>query len=87
MLAVFAPLPQWVNFLVMVVALLLALIGSLLWVVMSRKRRRRKPRKRHKHQKLKQPREKRKNNPTLAETGGLPPIREVELPGDPPPLP
>jgi hypothetical protein len=68
MLAVFEPLPQWFNFLAMAVAILLVAIGALIWLVAFRKKGKRK-RKHHS-------REERQINPTLAETGGLPPVRE-----------
>jgi hypothetical protein len=78
LLAVIEPLPQWVNFLAMAIAVLVASIGALLWLVMFRKKRKRK-RKHHS-------REKRQLNPTLAQTGGLPPVREREKsPGQTPP--
>lgn len=63
-----APLPQWAYFLVMAAVFLLVAIGSLIWFVTFRKKRKRK-RKHHNH-------EKRQLNPTLAECGGLPPLRE-----------
>ena len=68
------PLPQWANFLVMALVILLVGIGSLIWFVMFRKKRKRK-RKHHNH-------EARQLNPTLAECGGLPPRRD---PNSPPP--
>jgi hypothetical protein len=68
LLAVYEPLPQWLNFLAMAGCLLMATLGVLLWFVMFRKKRRRKRRKHHE-------REKRQLNPTLAQTGGLPPLR------------
>jgi cytochrome c-type biogenesis protein CcmH/NrfF len=68
MLAAIEPLPQWVNFLAMFVAILLVALGSLIWFAMARKKRKRK-RKHHNH-------EKRQLNPTLAECGGLPPKRD-----------
>ena len=74
MLAAFEPLPQWVNFLVMALVILLTATGSLVWFLAARKKQKRK-RKHHSH-------EKRQLNPTLAETGGLPPKRD---PNDPPP--
>jgi len=80
MLAVYEPLPQWLNFLAMFVALVMGTIGVLLWAVMIRKKRRRKYRKRHEH------RGERKPNPTLAEVGGLPPIRPNEKLNEQPPL-
>jgi hypothetical protein len=70
MLAVYAPLAQWQIFLIMAVALLLGTFGVLLWALMFRKKRKRKYRKHHEH------RGERKLNPTLAECGGLPPLRE-----------
>jgi hypothetical protein len=74
-LLVMGPLPQWLNFLVMAVVVLVVAVGSLIWLTMFRKKRRRK--RRHRSQ------EKRQLNPTLAETGGLPPARE-EKPTDGP---
>jgi preprotein translocase subunit YajC len=62
------PLPQWLNFLAMALVILLTAIGSLIWFLAFRKKRKRK-RKPHNH-------EKRQLNPTLAQTGGLPPLRE-----------
>ena len=76
MLAVYEPLPQWLNFLAMFIALVLGTFGVLLWAVMVRKKRRRKHRKRHEH------RGERKPNPTLAESGGLPPHRPPEKSSD-----
>lgn len=81
LLAVFEPLPQWLNFLAMFIALVLGAFGVLLWVVMFRKKRRRK------HHKRRERREPSKPNPTLAEVGGLPPLRPRETPSDQPPLP
>ena len=80
LLAAIEPLPQWRNFLAMAGSLLLVAIGVLLWFVMFRKKRRRKRRKHHEH-------EKRHINPTLAESGGLPPLREeirTDAPTPPP---
>jgi hypothetical protein len=67
-LAAMEPLPQWANFLAEALAILLVAIGSLIWFTMFRKKRKRK----HKHHNH----EKRQLNPTLAECGGLPPVRE-----------
>ena len=72
MLAVFEPLPQWLNFLVMAGALLLGTFGVFIWAVMFRKRRKRKYRKHSER------RGESKLNPTLAESGGLPPLREED---------
>jgi hypothetical protein len=76
MLAVFEPLPPWLNFLIMAGALLLAALGSFIWYVAFRKKRKRK----RKHGRSG---EKRPLNPTLAETGGLPPKRDPNLPPEP----
>jgi hypothetical protein len=83
MLAVYEPLPQWLNFLAMFVALVLGVFGVLLWAVMFRRKRRRK----HKYHKHGEHRGERKPNPTLAETGGLPPPRTPEKSPDEPTLP
>lgn len=74
LLAVFQPLPQWLNFLAVVGCMLLGALGVLIWFLYFRKKRKRK----YKHH-----REKRPLNPTLAETGGLPPKRDLN---DQPPL-
>jgi len=74
MLAAFEPLPPWANFLAMAGGMLLGAVGVLVWFLRFHKKRRRKHRPHH--------REKRPLNPTLAETGGLPPKRD---PNQPPP--
>ncbi len=71
--------PVWVDFFIMAGILLLLSIGLLVWSVYFRKRgrkRRRKYRGRH---------DRRSVNPTLAQTGGLPPVRPPEAPEKPPP--
>jgi hypothetical protein len=78
LLAAMEPLPQWLNFLVMVFAILLAAAGALVWLVVFRKKGKRKRRRRHQ-------REKRQLNPTLAESGGLPPIHGEKETDTPPP--
>jgi hypothetical protein len=73
MLAVFEPLPQWVNFLVMLGGVFFAgAIGVLVWFLFLRKRKKRKYRQHH--------REKRRPNPTLSQSGGLPPKRDLHEP-------
>jgi hypothetical protein len=71
--------PDWVEFLAMAGGLLLVGIGMLIWVFYLRgsghKHRRRR---RHHH-------ERRSPNPTLAQTGGLPPARPSEPAEKPPP--
>jgi len=80
LLAAFEPLPQWLNFLAMAVAILLVALVSFLWFALFRKKKRRHKRK-HRRQG-----EQRKLNPTLAESGGLPPVREKKgIEGTPPP--
>jgi len=79
LLAAMEPLPQWLNFLAMALVVLLTAIGSLIWFLAFRKKRKRK-RKLHHH-------EKRQLNPTLAQTGGLPPRREEKGTAAPNPTP
>ena len=62
----------WVDFFIMVSVFALIAMGALIWVLYFRKTGRRHRRKRH-HQ-----REQRATNPTLAQTGGLPPARTPE---------
>jgi hypothetical protein len=71
LLAAFEPLPQWLNFLAMAGAILLVAFASFLWYVLFHQKR--PSHRKHHHR---QRRERRKLNPTLAETGGLPPVRE-----------
>jgi|GEM_PF-1562549 len=70
LMAVYEPLPQWLNFLIMVSAIALVAFGVLIWAVKFRKKRQRKYRRRHRDG-----RGKPKANPTLADNGGLPPVR------------
>jgi hypothetical protein len=88
LLALAEPLPQWLNFSAMALALLLVGFASFLWFALIRKRRHRRRKRRHAKPRRNEPREYRTRNPTLAETGGLPPIREEkkteETPHPPP---
>jgi len=70
--------PEWVDFFIMTGAFALVGIGALIWVFFFRKpgRRRRKHHHRHEH---------RSPNPTLAQSGGLPPVRQEEKPSPRPP--
>jgi hypothetical protein len=73
--------PEWVNFFIMTSTFALVGIGMLIWVFFFRKpeRQRRKHHHRHEH---------RSSNPTLAQNGGLPPVRQEEKPfSRPPPAP
>ena len=79
MLAAFAPLPQWAYFLALFAVIVLSAFGVFLWAVLFRKtKRKRKHRSRQRH-------EERQLNPTLAETGGLPPVRDEKNPDAPKP--
>jgi len=73
--------PAWVDFFILTGAFALVGIGALIWILFFRKpgRRRRKHRHRHGH---------RSSNPTLAQNGGLPSVRQEEKPSHrPPPTP
>jgi hypothetical protein len=71
----------WVDFFIMAGAFLLVGIGALSWVFFFRKPGRRRRKHRHRH-------ESRSPNPTLAQNGGLPPVRHEEKPScRPPPTP
>jgi peptidoglycan/LPS O-acetylase OafA/YrhL len=64
--------PPWVDFFIMAGAIALVAIGALVWTFFIRKpgrRRRRKSRHHHEHH---------LPNPTLAQNGGLPPVRREE---------
>jgi hypothetical protein len=66
--------PEMVDLLIMTGAILLVAIGALIWAFFIRKRGPRRRRKsRHHH-------EQRLPNPTLAQSGGLPPVRSEEKP-------
>ena len=64
----------WVDFFIMAGVFVLIAIGALIWVFYFRKKGR-KHRHKHRHH-----RERRSVNPTLAQTGGLPPPRPPESP-------
>jgi hypothetical protein len=71
-LALVEPLPEWLNFLAVGGAMLLVALVALIWVGYAR----RKPRRRRIRRQHKRHSEKRAANPTLAQTGGLPPVRD-----------
>jgi hypothetical protein len=97
--------PAWVDFFILLGAILLVTLSLLIWVLVFHKKRRRHQRHHRHHaghreefqksaggiKELIQPhqhyrrREHRPINPTLAETGGLPPLRGEKPP--PPPQP
>jgi flagellar biosynthesis/type III secretory pathway M-ring protein FliF/YscJ len=66
--------PEWVDFFTMAGAIMLVAIGALIWVFFLRKRVRRRRRKTRQHHEHRSP------NPTLAQDGGLPPVRQNEKP-------
>jgi len=73
--------PAWADFFIMLGAFAFVATGALVWIFFFRKpkRRRRKRRHRHEHRSL---------NPTLSQSGGLPPVRlEEKPPRQPPSIP
>jgi hypothetical protein len=73
--------PAWADFFIMTGAFVLVGICVLIWLFFLRKPRRRRRKHHHRH-------ERRSENPTLAQTGGLPPVRHEEKPfRRPPPTP
>jgi hypothetical protein len=71
---------QWLDFLVVAGLFLLVAIATLVWFFCFRKRRHRRRKKLDEHRPIK---------PTLAQTGGLPPIRRPDrtFGETPPPMP
>jgi hypothetical protein len=61
----------WTVFFIILGTAIVSALGALKWVVFSR----RKSRRRHRRHRL---------NPTLAQVGGLPPVRNEEKPSEPP---
>jgi len=75
--------PEWLGILALLGAVLLVMTGAIIWAVFFRKKE--KPRsRRHRHRRASR-REHRPINPTLSQTGGLPPVRQEEKPFDQPP--
>jgi hypothetical protein len=64
---------DWLIFIAILAMVGLGIGGFIVWFFMFRKANKKKRKRRHRHH--------RHVNPTLAETGGLPPAR---LPGEPP---
>jgi hypothetical protein len=62
------PLPAWADLLIVAGAIILVALAALVWAVFFHKR----PRRRYKNR--------RQLNPTLAQVGGLPPVRLEEKP-------
>jgi len=70
------PVLDWLEFFAFLVLLGLVIAGLIVWMKVihgSKTKRKRKRRRHHRH-----------TNPTLAEAGGLPPVRD---PNEPPPGP
>jgi len=68
-------MPDWMDFLIMAGAFLLVAAGSALWLLFLRRPRRRRKNRHHR----------RRSAPvTLAQTGGLPPVRPQEPSPAPP---
>jgi hypothetical protein len=73
--------PAWANFFIMAGVFALVAISALIWVIFLRKPGKRRRKHRHRH-------ERRSSNPTLVQSGGLPPVRPEEKPfRRPPPTP
>ena len=64
--------PGWVDFFIMAGSILLVAIGALIWTFFLRKRKPRRRRKSSHHHEHRLP------NTTLAQDGGLPPVRPEE---------
>jgi hypothetical protein len=68
----------WVDFFIMAGVFVLIATGALVWVLYFRKRGHKRRHNKPRHQ-----RERRPANPTLAQTGGLPPPRPPTPDGTP----
>jgi hypothetical protein len=66
---------DWLIFSIMAVAIGSPIVLIVIWAVFFRKRGLHRPRKHRHHRRVR-----RQLNPTLAQTGGLPPVRERESP-------
>jgi hypothetical protein len=66
-----SPVIQWVGFVIFLLTIFLGLAGSIVWLKMMQSGKAKRKRK-HRHH--------RPTNPTLAQTGGLPPKRDPNLP-------
>jgi heme/copper-type cytochrome/quinol oxidase subunit 2 len=71
--------PGWLDIFVVLGAILLVVIGTFIWAVFFRKKTR--SRSRHRRQRADH-HGRRPVNPTLAQIGGLPPVRQEEKPSD-----
>ena len=66
-----SPVFQWVGFLLFLLLFCIGLGGLFVWLTVARGGKTRRKRKRRHH---------RPSNPTLAQTGGLPPKRDINQP-------
>jgi hypothetical protein len=74
--------PEWIEFFIVLGAIVAVSLLATIWFVFVRRgRKKRRHRPRHHNRRR---RERRSNRATLADTGGLPPVRGEE-PGSPPP--
>jgi len=71
-----SPVIQWLGFVLFLLLLCVALGGFIVWLKTGRQSKAKRKRRKHRHH--------RHHNPTLAQTGGLPPKRD---PNTPPPGP
>jgi hypothetical protein len=69
---------EWVDLLIVMGSIGLVLLVAFCWALFFRRNVKRRIRRRKRRRSL---------NPTLAETGGMPPIREEKKPGAPAPPP
>jgi hypothetical protein len=67
-----SPATQWLTFLAFLLLMFICLGGVIVWVTVNRAGRGKRKRRKQRHH--------RPINPTLAETGGLPPRRDPNLP-------
>jgi len=65
-------LSAWAGVLVVMGAAILVILAAMVWILFFRKNARRRHRRRHQHSNHY------RLNPTLAQIGGLPPLRENE---------
>ncbi len=63
---------DWLVFVAILLAVGIGIACFIIWLFMFRKTKKKRRRRDHRHH--------RKHNPTLAETGGLPPLREPDQP-------
>jgi uncharacterized iron-regulated membrane protein len=67
-----SPALEWLGFVAFLLLLFLCLAGFIVWLRMARGGQSRRRQRKHRHH--------RPTNPTLAQTGGLPPKRDPNLP-------